>query len=181
VYPTRLSLGVPGRVARLPKLLLDQTLFIALPPEAGVPVLPAGRFSGPQMDDLLSLLEVAYCPVRDALLMQLSGHPVEPTHVSDLAGRTAIDQNTVSHHLAVLRRGGFVRSRRQGKHTYYTPVPGRVRVDRQPSSLSLTLRLPSGAWLTLGVPVDAPPPSADTAAENAIRRRAAEAAEEDRE
>ncbi|MBM3984290.1 MAG: winged helix-turn-helix transcriptional regulator [Planctomycetes bacterium] len=43
--------------------------------------------------------------------------------VSDLVDRLAIDQPKVSHHLAILRAAGIVRSRRDGRHINYSLRP----------------------------------------------------------
>ena len=43
--------------------------------------------------------------------------------VSDLVERLVIDQPKVSHHLAILRSAGIVRSRREGRHINYSLRP----------------------------------------------------------
>jgi DNA-binding transcriptional ArsR family regulator len=43
--------------------------------------------------------------------------------VSELVERLAIDQPKVSHHLAILRSAGIVRSRRDGRHINYSLRP----------------------------------------------------------
>jgi len=43
--------------------------------------------------------------------------------VSELVDRLAIDQPKVSHHLAILRSAGIVRSRRDGRHINYSLRP----------------------------------------------------------
>jgi len=43
--------------------------------------------------------------------------------VSELVERLAIDQPKVSHHLAILRAAGIVRSRREGRHINYSLRP----------------------------------------------------------
>jgi len=40
--------------------------------------------------------------------------------VSEIVEQTEVSQPTVSHHLAVLRDAGLVRSREEGKQTFYT-------------------------------------------------------------
>jgi DNA-binding transcriptional ArsR family regulator len=67
-----------------------------------------------------------------------------------------IDQNTVSHHLGRLKLLGLVHARRKGKHTLDTATPGRVRVDRGPGQLALTVTHANGVSVTLAAPVLAP-------------------------
>jgi len=43
--------------------------------------------------------------------------------VSDLVERLQIDQPKVSHHLAILRSAGVIRSRRDGRHINYSVRP----------------------------------------------------------
>ena len=40
--------------------------------------------------------------------------------VGELVAAVGVSQPTVSHHLAILREAGLVRTRQEGKHTYYT-------------------------------------------------------------
>ncbi len=42
-------------------------------------------------------------------------------NVSRLCAALGLPQPTVSHHLGLLRRGGFLTSRREGKSIYYAP------------------------------------------------------------
>ena len=46
--------------------------------------------------------------------------------VNDIVERVGVSQPTVSHHLAILRDAGLVRTREEGKHTYYTLNQERV-------------------------------------------------------
>ena len=128
------------------------------PPPHAVPT----RFSADQRDDLQAVHDAANWSVRRDLLVEL-GQCDSPVHVAALAERAGIDQNTVSHHLKPLRDAGYVRGRRQGRHTVYTAVAARVRVNRGPEGLSLTLIHASGAYVTHGVPMPKPPPAAEPA------------------
>lgn len=50
--------------------------------------------------------------------------------VSDLVERLQVDQPKVSHHLAILRSAGVIRSRREGRHINYSLKPNvHARVD----------------------------------------------------
>lgn len=40
-------------------------------------------------------------------------------HVGDLCGAIGMSQPALSHHLALLRHGGLVMPRREGKHNFY--------------------------------------------------------------
>ncbi len=44
----------------------------------------------------------------------------QPLSVSDIVNALNVSQPTVSHHLAVLKRAGLVRSERHGKQVLYT-------------------------------------------------------------
>jgi ArsR family transcriptional regulator len=64
-------------------------------------------------------------PARVALLARLShGEEVCVCHLVEGSG---LSQPTVSHHLGVLRRAGFVTSERRGTWAYYRLVPEAVR------------------------------------------------------
>ena len=130
------------------------------------PTPPPTRFSADERDDLQVVHDAASCSVRRDLLVELGlaaarGEPVESIHVAALAARAGIDQNTASHHLKPLRDAGYVRGRRQGRHTFYTAVAARVRVNRGPEGLSVTLIHASGAYVTYGVPMSPPPPAVE--------------------
>ena len=47
--------------------------------------------------------------------------------VSDLVHELSIDQPKVSHHLAILRSAGIIRSRREGRHINYSIRPSVYR------------------------------------------------------
>jgi DNA-binding transcriptional ArsR family regulator len=115
--------------------------------------------SAGQGDELLAV-DNAIDSVRRGVLVVL-GQCDEPIFVAALAERAGIDENTVSHHLKPLRDAGYVRGQRRGNHMYYTIIPGRVRVDRGPAGLALTLIHPSGAYVTHGVPMPKPPPAVE--------------------
>jgi len=41
-------------------------------------------------------------------------------NVGEIVAAVGVSQPTVSHHLAILRDAGLVRTRQEGKHTFYT-------------------------------------------------------------
>jgi len=61
--------------------------------------------------------------------------------VSDLVERLAIDQPKVSHHLAILRSAGVIRSRRDGRHINYSVRPGVHRKDRVGTAMADVFQL----------------------------------------
>ena len=56
--------------------------------------------------------------------------------VSDLVERLGIDQPKVSHHLAILRAAGIVRSRRDGRHINYSLRPTIHRRQSTPEGVT---------------------------------------------
>ena len=56
--------------------------------------------------------------------------------VSELVERLAIDQPKVSHHLAILRAAGIVRSRREGRHINYSLRPAIHKRIEAPEGLT---------------------------------------------
>jgi DNA-binding transcriptional ArsR family regulator len=76
---------------------------------------------------------------RLRLLLLLCGGE---SNVSDLCDRLVCSQPAVSHHLGLLRMGGVVETRREGKHVYYRlagppPAPGGIRVTAGASTVSV--------------------------------------------
>jgi ArsR family transcriptional regulator len=64
-------------------------------------------------------------PARVALVARLAHG--EEVCVCDLVAGSSLSQPTISHHLAILRRAGFVTSRKHGTWAYYRLVPDAVR------------------------------------------------------
>ncbi len=61
--------------------------------------------------------------------------------VSDLVDRLGLDQPKVSHHLAILRSAGVIRSRRDGRHINYSLKPDVHRRAETPTGLLDTFDL----------------------------------------
>ncbi len=61
--------------------------------------------------------------------------------VSELVDRLAVDQPKVSHHLAILRSAGVIRSRRDGRHINYSVRPGVHRKDRVGTAMADVFQL----------------------------------------
>ena len=61
-------------------------------------------------------------------LISLLAAAGEACPACDLVEPLGVSQPTVSHHLKVLREGGFVKARRDGRWVYYSLVPGRLDI-----------------------------------------------------
>ncbi|HEY4433423.1 MAG TPA: metalloregulator ArsR/SmtB family transcription factor [Candidatus Cybelea sp.] len=62
-------------------------------------------------------------PYRLTIVATLAGSP-HPVCVCDFTDGLGLRQSSVSHHLAILRDAGIVRSERRGTWAYYALVPG---------------------------------------------------------
>jgi ArsR family transcriptional regulator len=62
------------------------------------------------------LLDALADPARQDLVQLLARQEL---NVGDIASRVTLSRPTVSHHLLVLKRGGLVRTRKQGREVYY--------------------------------------------------------------
>ncbi len=80
--------------------------------------------------------------------------------VSDLVEQLAIDQPKVSHHLAILRSAGIIRSRRDGRHINYSIRPNVYKRVENPEGatdvfdlgeLTVTFRFGAVAAMSNGV------------------------------
>jgi ArsR family transcriptional regulator, lead/cadmium/zinc/bismuth-responsive transcriptional repressor len=63
-------------------------------------------------------------PSRLAIILACLEAPVS---VSDIAARTGLSANLVSHHLRLLRAARILRAERRGKQIFYTAVDGHIR------------------------------------------------------
>lgn len=66
---------------------------------------------------LLTLAQALDDPARIELLLKLARRP---QHVEALADGESLSRPTISHHLAVLKRAGFVSCVRQGRRSIYS-------------------------------------------------------------
>lgn len=71
----------------------------------------------PPVDDFLKALA---SETRQRILFQAFQAGQERT-VGQVAELMGIGQSTASEHLAIMRRGGLLQSRREGKEVYYRP------------------------------------------------------------
>jgi DNA-binding transcriptional ArsR family regulator len=89
------------------------------------PVCCAPVAAGPMTDD--AALEVALRlkaladPVRVRIMSILFSSSAGEENSGDIAARVGLSESTVSHHLAQLRRAGFVVSDRRGMNVYHRP------------------------------------------------------------
>ena len=65
-------------------------------------------------------------PVRIKLMSILLTASEGEVCTCDLATGVGLSESTVSHHIAQLRRAGFIESDRQGMHVYHRPAPEAV-------------------------------------------------------
>lgn len=92
------------------------------------------------------LLQAAADPNRLAILRQLAA--ADGVCACDFTDCCDVAQPTVSHHLKVLRDGGWVRSERRGSFIYYFLRPEAVERFRQLSGeMSPSVGLPSARAL----------------------------------
>ena len=66
-------------------------------------------------------------PTRVRILAALRGREL---CVCELCDALQVSQSTLSTHLQVIRDAGLVRTRKEGKWTYYAPEPGRDRMTK---------------------------------------------------
>ncbi|BBZ33384.1 Rv2640c family ArsR-like transcriptional regulator [Mycolicibacterium confluentis] len=89
------------------------------------PVCCAPVAAGPMSDD--AALEVALRlkaladPARVRIMSLLFSAETGEENSGELAARLGLTESTVSHHLAQLRRAGFVESDRRGMNVYHRP------------------------------------------------------------
>lgn len=98
--------------------------------DMSAPVCCAPVAAGPMSDD--AALQVALRlkaladPARVKIMSLLFSSALGEENSGDLAAMLGLSESTVSHHLAQLRRAGFVASQRRGMHVYHRPAPDAV-------------------------------------------------------
>jgi DNA-binding transcriptional ArsR family regulator len=96
--------------------------------------------SNPVRVDLLAVKKSAIIlralnhKLRQQILRMIADHG--PISVTDIYVKLRLEQSVASQHLAILRKAGFVKTKRDGKYIYYTPNMPRVR---QISQLTQTI------------------------------------------
>jgi DNA-binding transcriptional ArsR family regulator len=91
------------------------------------PVCCAPVASGPMSeDDALQValrLKALADPMRVRIMSMLFSSSAGEENSGDLSAALALGESTVSHHLAQLRRAGFVVSDRRGMNVFHRPAP----------------------------------------------------------
>jgi len=84
------------------------------------------RFNEYSMEDIAVILKALAEETRLRLLRLLAGHELS---VGELVEALRVPQSRISRHLAVLRRAGLVRDRREGNWVYYRAVADEAAGD----------------------------------------------------
>ena len=79
--------------------------------------------TGPSLEERRLVTETAGLLREPARLRILCELRISPRNVTELQERLSLPQPTVSHHLGLLRRGGMLTSRRDGKAIHYALDP----------------------------------------------------------
>src|SRR5918997_4933483 len=94
--------------------------------DMSAPVCCAPVASGPMSDaDALQValrLKALADPVRVKIMSILFSSAAGEENSGDLSAALGLSESTVSHHLAQLRRAGFVRSDRRGMNVFHRPA-----------------------------------------------------------
>ena len=95
--------------------------------DMSAPVCCAPVASGPMSDDdalqVALRLKALADPVRVKILSMLFSSTTGEENSGDLSTALELAESTVSHHLAQLRRAGFVVSDRRGMHVFHRVAP----------------------------------------------------------
>ncbi len=71
-----------------------------------------------RLERVASMLKAIAHPVRIAILNLLEEHGL--LSVSEIYQKLGIEQSSTSHHLGILKDKGVLKSKRDGKNTYYS-------------------------------------------------------------
>jgi len=95
--------------------------------DMSAPVCCAPVAAGPMSDDdalqVALRLKALADPVRVKIMSMLLSPATNEQNSGDLSALLGLSESTVSHHLAQLRRAGFVLSERRGMHMCHRPAP----------------------------------------------------------
>ncbi|MGB3356794.1 MAG: Rv2640c family ArsR-like transcriptional regulator [Mycobacterium sp.] len=98
--------------------------------DISAPVCCAPVAAGPMSDeDALHValrLKALADPARVKIMSLLFSSSAGAQNSGELAALIGLSESTVSHHIAQLRRAGFIESDRQGMHVYHRPAPEAV-------------------------------------------------------
>lgn len=82
-------------------------------------------------DQLATELKALADPARLRLLSIIAAHADQEACVCELIDPLGLTQPTVSHHLKVLEKSGFLEREQRGVWAYYRLVPARLALIRQ--------------------------------------------------
>ena len=98
--------------------------------DMSAPVCCAPVAAGPMSDDdalqVALRLKALADPARVKIMSLLFSASAGEANSGELAALLGLSESTVSHHLAQLRRAGFVESDRRGMNVYHGPAPAAV-------------------------------------------------------
>lgn len=121
--PTSLTyVNVVGDTGTVPKSLptIDMTAPVCCAPVA------AGPMSDEDALQVALRLKALADPARVKIMSLLFSSAAGAENGGDLALALGLSESTVSHHLAQLRRAGFVESDRRGMNVYHRPAAAAV-------------------------------------------------------
>ena len=95
------------------------------------PPISKGALSAADARSLADALKVVADPARVRLLSLLQAQPGGEACVCHLIEPLKLGQPTVTHHLQVLHRAGFLTRERRGVWVYYRVVPSRLAAVRR--------------------------------------------------
>jgi ArsR family transcriptional regulator len=94
------------------------------------PIL-AESLTAESAEQLAADLKALADPARLRLLSMIAAHANQEACVCELVDPLGLAQPTVSHHLKVLEKGGFLEREQRGVWAYYRLVPDRLALIRQ--------------------------------------------------
>lgn len=87
--------------------------------------MPAALSIAPaQIGELAEMFRIMGDPSRLSIILACLDAPIS---VSDVAARTGLSANLVSHHLRLLRAARVLRAERRGKQIFYTAADQHIR------------------------------------------------------
>lgn len=92
-------------------------------------------------ETLEPFLKALASETRQRILFTAFGDGQERT-VTQVAAAAELGQSTTSEHLAILKRGGLLQSRREGKEVYYRPDRERILAALRQLTEALTCCCP---------------------------------------
>lgn|SRR6185437_4026983 len=85
---------------------------------------PASSITPAQISELAEMFRIMGDPSRLSIILACLDAPIS---VSDVAVRTGLSANLVSHHLRLLRAARVLRAERRGKQIFYAAADQHIR------------------------------------------------------